>query len=283
MNIQRLVRKFFETKKEERFKKVFTYIKSRVSHRVWHFYMFFLNLILHPNFYIQSRPYYDLGFGKCPHIEELNKLWNMGRPFETDNTRLYFLYMLINSIIEKHLDGAIAEVGVYKGHTAAIIQRLLPKKRLYLFDTFEGFLQNDLNVEKDIVGLDEKIGYFGDTSINIVKDKLGDTRNVILCPGQFPETITSVPDDETFCLVHFDADLYAPTKAVCEYFFPRLVDNGVMIFHDYNNKYIGVKKAVDEYFSDSFSFVIPIPDRFGSALIIKNPNHRHELAAYKEG
>lgn len=269
MDFGKLVRKFFETPRKERAKRTLAYIKAKVTNCAWPLYMKLLNLILHRVFYIQRRPYYDLEAGKCPQIMELNEMWNKGRPLETDNARLYFLYMIINTIKEKALDGAVAEVGVYKGHSAGVLHRLLPEKRLYLFDTFEGFSEGDLMREKVMTGLNEKIGEFGDTNIEIVKGKLGDTRNVVFCQGLFPETIKNVPDEETFSLVHFDADLYAPAKAACEYFFPRLVGCGVMVFHDYNNKYTGVKKAVDEYFNSFSSFVIPIPDRFGTAVIVK--------------
>lgn len=247
----------------------FDRIKSRLFNPIIHPYTKFVSLIMHPETYIQHRPYYDLGAGKCPQIAELNRIWNMSKPLERDNARLYFLHMIIDTLKDKKLEGAVAEIGVHKGNSAGIIHRLLPEKRIYLFDTFEGFKESDLEKEMAITGLMWKKGKFGnDTSLEIVKEKLGDLNNVIFCPGLFPETAIHVPENEKFCLLHFDADLYAPAKAACEFFYPRLVNFGVMIFHDYNNKYAGVRGAVDDYFKDTF--IIPIPDRFGTGILIKS-------------
>lgn len=42
----------------------------------------------------------------------------------------------------------MAELGVYKGKFAVEINKLFPYKKLYLFDTFEGFFSQDIDIEK---------------------------------------------------------------------------------------------------------------------------------------
>ena len=48
--------------------------------------------------------------------------------------------------------------------------------------------------------------------------------------------------------MHIDVDLYEPTRGCLEYFYPRLVEGGVMICDDYGAPlYPGAHKAWDEY------------------------------------
>ena len=66
-----------------------------------------------------------------------------------------------------------------------------------------------------------------------------------------------------------DVDLYEPTLDSLKFFFPRLINGGVIICDDYNSKvFNGAKKACDEYFKDkdfSFSF----QPATGSFFVIK--------------
>ncbi len=54
-----------------------------------------------------------------------------------------------------------------------------------------------------------------------------------------------------FSLIHFDCDLYRPTKIALEYLWPLVSKGGVVLFDEYSIKeWPGETKAVDEYFSD---------------------------------
>ncbi len=55
-----------------------------------------------------------------------------------------------------------------------------------------------------------------------------------------------------FSFVHFDCDLYAPTKAALEVLWPRLSVGGIVIFDEYGmHDWPGETQAVDEFFRDS--------------------------------
>jgi O-methyltransferase len=68
--------------------------------------------------------------------------------------------------------------------------------------------------------------------------------------------------------VHLDADLYEPILEGLKFFYPRMPKHGMILVHDYN-AWIGARKAVDDFFSDKPELVIPMPDKSGSALIVK--------------
>ena len=53
----------------------------------------------------------------------------------------------------------------------------------------------------------------------------------------------------SFAIVNIDLDLFDPTKAALEHFFPLVVRGGVVILDDYEG-FPGAKKAVDEYLAD---------------------------------
>jgi hypothetical protein len=43
---------------------------------------------------------------------------------------------------------------------------------------------------------------------------------------------------------------------------------GIILVHDYN-AWIGARKAVDDFFADKVELPVPMPDKSGSVLIIK--------------
>jgi len=181
-----------------------------------------------------------------------------------DLSRYYFLTLTCDQIIEEGLKGNIAELGVYKGNSAYLLAKLARhlETTAYLFDTFQSFDVRDLDDQTLRVQ-----GAFSDTSLETVRELTGED-NTRFIQGYFPESLNQLPDDLRFCLVHLDCDLYAPFKAALEYFYPRLVDGGFLIMHDYSS-YVwdGVEKAVDEFFADKPERPILIPDKSGSAVI----------------
>ena len=144
-----------------------------------------------------------------------------------------------------------------------------------LFDTFDGFDNNDMNVEIDN-GFTTQEWFdswnnFKNTYIDLVLEKMKYRDQCIVRKGYFPDTI---PEEEmTFALVSLDCDLYEPILAGLRYFYPRLNEGGYIMLHDYNQSdhLKGVKKAVDEYEKEVGHRIIkiPIPDVCGTLVISK--------------
>ena len=74
--------------------------------------------------------------------------------------------------------------------------------------------------------------HFRDTSAAQVRDFIASAADVRIVPGRFPETATAVPADERFAFVQIDCDLYAPTLATLEFFYPRLAPRGLVVVHN---------------------------------------------------
>ena len=126
-------------------------------------------------------------------------------------------------------------------------------------DTFDGFRkEDDENME----------GVFGDTSVEgVFKYIAPENSNVSIIEGRIPDSIPNDFKNKKFALIHLDMDIYLPTKAALEFFYPRLSRGGYIVFHDYNNiLWPEIKQVVNEYFKTT---PVQMPDEGGSALIKK--------------
>ena len=63
--------------------------------------------------------------------------------------RIASLAIVADEIYRKNISGAVAEAGVYKGDFAQHINVLFPDRKLYLFDSFEGFNKDDVKKDFD--------------------------------------------------------------------------------------------------------------------------------------
>ena len=191
-------------------------------------------------------------------------------PFrEMMDLRLAHLRLLAQEIERRELSGAVAELGVYQGAFAAEINRLFPHRTLYLFDTFTGFSQSDVEAEKAHTARTRAAaGNFGDTSIQTVQAQLPYPERAIFCAGHFPDTL---PDDlPPLVFVSLDPDLYEPTLSGLRAFWPKLVPGGSILIHDYNSaQFEGVKKAVQLFCEEENLTPFPLADLHGSAVLIR--------------
>ncbi len=187
-----------------------------------------------------------------------------------DNLRKDMLVLLMRSIVERKIAGAVAEVGVYKGETAKLLHYYLPEKKLYLFDTFQGFAENDISSEKTETNLIIDKTDFTNTNVAKVLNYIDPlNKNVVTIEGRFPDTVLNMTFVDGFAFVHLDADLYAPIKNGLDYFYPKVNKGGFIIVHDYN-AWPGARKAVDEFAKEKNIIPIPLPDKSGSCLILVN-------------
>lgn len=141
---------------------------------------------------------------------------------------------------------AVAEGGVFRGEFSAVINRCFPNSKMHLFDTFEGFDERDLEVErrKQFSWLNKE--QFSNTSEEIVLSKLKYREKVEIHKGFFPETAKGISDE--FCFVNLDFDLFQPILEGLRFFYPKMVNKSLILIHDYYNEALpGVKKAIMEY------------------------------------
>lgn len=185
-----------------------------------------------------------------------------------DKVRFFNWWFQVDRLKKEKVVGSFAELGVYKGDSAKILFLMDPGRKLHLFDTFAGLPEKDLAMEHGEAATYTPVN-FADTSIEKVKKNMGMSADIEIHEGYFPETTKGL-ENECFALVNMDADLYNPTIAGLEFFYPRLSPGGVILVHDYNHKWEGVIRAVDEFAAKIPESVISLPDMDGTVMIIKN-------------
>lgn len=180
---------------------------------------------------------------------------------DNDYVRLSTLELLCRRLAD--VPGAAAELGVYRGRFARNINRLLPERTLYLFDSFEGFDPS--------AGAGEAMqAAHENTDPRQVLKVLPHPEKAVMKPGFFPESLGGL--EETFCLVSLDVDFEGATLEGLRYFWPRLSPGGYLLLHDWGNPGLpGVAKALARLCEDLGQRIpsVPLPDLGGTLVLCK--------------
>lgn len=143
----------------------------------------------------------------------------------------------------KDLDGAIAEVGVYRGVNALRMAKAGFPKRFYGFDTFMGIPEKG-EFDK------HEVGDFSDTDFTDVIQmfhRYRDYTRAHIIMGKFPRSTVEV-ESEWFSVVHLDGDQYQVTKDGLEFFWPKMLIGGTIVLDDFHwPNCPGVSKATFEF------------------------------------
>lgn len=176
--------------------------------------------------------------------------------------RKYFLRSLLK--LADRLPGDTAECGVYEGASSWFICDHFRNsgKVHHAFDSFEG-------LSKPAVA-DGRYWRAGNlnTSEERARATLADF-DVRYYKGWIPERFSEVKTRE-FSFVHIDVDLYEPTKSSLEFFYPRMVQGGIIVCDDYG--FItcpGALRAMQDFMTDRPEPIVACPT--GQAFVIKGP------------
>lgn len=196
------------------------------------------------------------------------------KDYKDDYVRIKTFEMVANEINLAEIPGETAEVGVCMGDFAQYINYMFPDKRIYLFDTFEGFEKKEASSELKKGYCDESfIKMFNNVSIEAVMKKMSYPEKVIIKKGFFPQSLDGL--EEKFAFVSLDVDFEESMLEGLRYFYPHLSDGGYIFIHDYNYcdelNLKGVRCAVDRYEAEIGEFLhrVPICDQGGTLVISK--------------
>ena len=160
------------------------------------------------------------------------------------------IFELVNSI--KKIKGDIIEFGTYRGNTGILIAKILKlqniKKKVYLFDSFEGLTDFDNNdklinnnfksmYKGNLVKIKKLINFFKLDNIKIIK------MNALNIPDGFFR-------NNIYSLIILDMDLYKPTIKILNNLSIKknLSKSSKIVFDEGNdNLWKGEKKALNEF------------------------------------
>lgn len=158
------------------------------------------------------------------------------------------------------LEGCVAECGCFRGLSSFLLCSQLRRhdarfdgSGYEIYDSFCGL--SDPQPEDAPTAHSDEIAvgslrprYFA-FPLEGVQRSLAAFPGIIYGPGWIPEAFPA--DEHRYRFVHVDVDLYQPTKASLEHFWPRIVPKGVMVCDDYN--WDGARRAVEEFAAASGS------------------------------
>lgn len=155
------------------------------------------------------------------------------------------------------------ECGVGEGITAYFSlkeisqNQKITKFSMHLYDAWDTIKQEQLlESEKEL--------FHSYKALNIeqTKKNLSEFSNyTVYHQGYIPESFDILPKPpNSICYLHIDLNAVKPTLACLEFFFPRLVKGGVILFDDYGSiTYNDTKLGVDKFFFDKAGILIKMP------------------------
>lgn len=206
--------------------------------------------------------YGDLCFKDSPFLEK--------GYLETDYVRSKCFELAVKEMRKRNVQGAVAEVGVFRGEFAQYINYAFADRKCYLFDTFEGFNADEAISEvRSGHCTPAFVEAYKDTNLKQVLDRMLFMDNIVIKQGYFPDSLNGL--EENFAFVSVDVDFDDSIYECLKYFYPRLSKGGYIFVHDYNSDLKGVEKAVDRYEKDMDVWLckVAICDKSGTLVITK--------------
>lgn len=195
----------------------------------------------------------------------------------TDNALRRQRHFTLNHLVRnalQNLEGDVCEAGCWRGmSTYQIASRIRDSKKdltLHVFDSFQGL--SEYKDEDKVPGMElpyEDLRQKFACSLETVMSNLSEFDFIKFYQGWIPERFSDVSDGR-FSFVHVDVDMYHPILDCIDFFYPRLVNRGIMVFDDYGAQgYPGAAQAIDEKLIELGNpFFIPLPS--GQAFLVKS-------------
>ena len=149
------------------------------------------------------------------------------------------------------ISGDFVEMGCYKGDTslllAEILQRDAIRKKLWIYDSFEGLPEKSAE-DESVLGVNFKGGELVVTKREVKERFLRAGFPVPVIKKAWFSDLTSEDLPEEIAFAFLDGDFYESLRDSLRLVVPKMNEKGILVVHDYTNPALpGVKKAVDEW------------------------------------
>lgn len=205
-----------------------------------------------------------------------NRFRNIHKKIECPHNESHIL-SFINEMLSqgKTEKGCFVEAGAYKGGSTSKISIVAKKlkRKLFVFDSFEGLPKNNENHLKSIMGYSiegwfEEKKFFG--TLEEVKgniEKYGEIESCEFIKGWFEETMPVF--NEKILAAYIDVDLATSTKTCLKYLYPLLVPGGVICSQDGDFPLVIDIIDNNEFWRDEFGIEKPQIEGLRKSKIIK--------------
>ena len=155
--------------------------------------------------------------------KERGKLWRLH----------VFVWAFINGL---KVDGDLIECGVYRGFSSAIAVRYTDfeklKKRLLLFDTWEGIPDEQLDKGRN-PNIETLIKYRDPDNYTKTKERFKDYKNVEIYKGKVPHVFSSVNIPKKISFLHLDMNTSIGEIGALDFLFNRVTPGGIVLLDDF--------------------------------------------------
>jgi hypothetical protein len=181
--------------------------------------------------------------------------------------RHYIVYISVLLAIKSHKGKInLVECGVCDGLTIFYVLNALKNKKysIFLYDSWK-------KMKKEFLKKNE-LHHYGDydyLDLNNTQKNLKDfKKNLIYNVGYIPQVFEKYNYPKKISWLHIDLNASKPTIDALNFFFKKILSNGVILFDDYNHlSYEPTKLAIDKFFKNKEGQFIALPT--GQSIFVK--------------
>ena len=155
----------------------------------------------------------------------------------------------------------LVECGVEWGYTAffalKIISSVSKNFTMHLYDAWQDMREDEL-LESEYW----HVNLYKNLDIDLTMKNLREFNdNLVYHKGYIPESLQNKPKSpDSIFYLHIDLNSATPTLATLEFFYPKLVSGGVILFDDYGwDAYKDTKDAIESFFKNKPGIVMKLP------------------------
>lgn len=131
------------------------------------------------------------------------------------------------------------------------------KAKLHLYDSWGPMKEDGLLKSES-----SSLGRYSELKLDVTKKNLHEFNDMIIYhKGYIPEVFEKESvSPSSIIYLHIDLNSTSPTIDTLDFFFPKLISGGVILFDDYGwSNHIDTKNAVDEFFKDKPGILMQLP------------------------
>lgn len=177
---------------------------------------------------------------------------------------LWQVYDLVNRLDKQNIEGALVEMGCWKGGCGSLMSWTTKKngsnRITWLFDSFEGLPElseedrewaekSNLKIKDGQTRELKSIGYYkvNEESVKEALDKLGSKNNTRVVAGWFQDVLPDLKQEiGKIALLRLDGDIYESTKYCMDELYDLVTPGGYVVIDDFGLN--GCRRALYEYF-----------------------------------
>jgi len=141
----------------------------------------------------------------------------------------------------------------------------IKKFSMHLYDSWSSMKKEHLLESESL-----SVGNYGLLSLETTKNNLSAFNEFLVYhPGYIPESLSmSLQSPDSIVYLHVDLNSAKPTENTLEFFYPRLISGGVILFDDYGwVGYDDTRITVNNFFNNKPGIIFPLPT--GQAIYYK--------------